>query len=167
MKVFLEQQKFNQPLVIIALYVAFIVVIGSIISKWEELSTGDTTGKIEGTIGLLIIILVAMLFYHLKLKTRIDEKGIGYQFSPFHLKPTAITWNLISKCYIRKYKGFTEFGGWGMKRRIYGKGRCYTTKGNIGLQLELKNGKQVLIGTQKKEELQRVLKTYQHKLIKE
>ncbi len=162
MKVFIEQQKFTQPLVIIALSIAFAVTGFSIYKEWDAI----LSGKLSALSGFIILLLVVLLFVNLKLKTRIDEKGIYYQFFPFHLSFRFVAWNTISNYSIRKYNGITEFGGWGMKRRIYGKGRCYTTKGNIGLQIELTNGKQLLIGTQHKEELQRTLDSYKSKIIK-
>jgi hypothetical protein len=165
MKIFIEEQKFTQPLVIVGLSMAFIVVGISTYSTWGKISNGSIGEQIGALSGLIIITLISLLFLKLKLKTRIDEMGIHYQFYPFQFSYKKIVWNSISTCTIRNYNAFSEFGGWGMKRRIYGKGRCYTTKGNIGLQLELKNGKKKLIGTQKKDELQRVLNTYQHKLI--
>ncbi|TEW77202.1 hypothetical protein E2488_04665 [Gramella jeungdoensis] len=73
-------------------------------------------------------------------------------------------WSNISECYIRNYNPISEFGGWGIKssfRRDTGK--AYTIKGSIGLQLKLKNGKKILIGTQKNEEIKRVIETYKHK----
>jgi len=49
--------------------------------------------------------------------------------------------------------------GFGQKR-----GKSYTTNGNIGLQLQLTNCKKILIGTQKKEEIQRTIDTYKNKI---
>jgi hypothetical protein len=37
---------------------------------------------------------------------------------------------------------------------------AYNVKGNMGLQIELKSGKKILIGTQIKYQLNRVLTTY-------
>lgn len=37
-------------------------------------------------ISSIILTLVTILIFSLKLKTRIDENGIAYQFSPFHVK---------------------------------------------------------------------------------
>ncbi|MFK5959158.1 MAG: hypothetical protein QM495_09870 [Lutibacter sp.] len=166
MKVFIEEQKFTQPIIIIGLSVAFIVACFSTIQKWESISNGTIGEKIAGLSGLVIIILVALLFTNLKLKTRIDEKGIYYQYFPFHFSLKLIDWNTISKCYIRNYNGISEFGGWGLKFSFRkNKGKAFTTKGDIGLQLELKNGTKILVGTQKKEELKRVLNTYQHKIL--
>jgi TATA-box binding protein (TBP) (component of TFIID and TFIIIB) len=44
-----------------------------------------------------------------------------------------------------------EYGGWGIK---YGrKGKAYNVSGNRGVQLVFKDGKQLLIGSQRAEEL--------------
>ena len=165
MKVYLEKQRFNQPLVIVGLSIAFIVVGFSTMKEWETIAQGSFSVKIGGLSGLLIISLVSLLFVNLKLKTRIDEKGIYYQYKPLHFSFRLITRESISKCYIRNYNGISEYGGWGIKFSFRkNSGRAFTTKGNIGLQIELKDGRKILIGTQKKEELQRVINTYQHKI---
>ena len=164
MKVFLEEQKFNQPLVIIGLSMAFIVVATSIYKGRTEIATNSIGEQIGALSGLIIIAFVALLFVFLKLKTRIDEIGIHYKFHPFHLTFKTITWETIANCNIRNYNAITEYGGWGMKFSFFKKGKSFTTKGDVGLQIELKNGKRILIGTQKKEELQRTLDTYKYKL---
>lgn len=165
MKVFIEEQKFTQPLVFIGLSIAIIVTIVSNIAKWETILQSSLGEKFGALIGLITIFLVILLFINLKLKTRIDEKGIYYQFYPFHRSYKLIAWKNISNTYMRKYDAVLEYGGWGIKFNFFKKkrGKSYTTKGNIGLQLELNNGKKILIGTQKKEELQRVLNTYNNK----
>lgn len=163
MKVFLEEQKITQ-LIFIGLSIALIVTGITVITEWETTLQSSLGEKIGAFGGIFIVLLVILLFINVKLKTRIDEKGISYQFYPFHRTYKIISWNEISKSYIRNYNAIFEYGGWGMKFNFFKKrGKAYTTKGNIGLQLELNNGKQILIGTQKKEELQRVLKTYSNK----
>ena len=165
MKIFIEEQKFNQPFVLIGVSVVFIIVSITTFQNWEVINQESLGSKIGSLSGIIIILLVALLFIFLKLKTRINEMGIHYQFYPFQLKHKTIPWNLISKCALRKYEAISEYGGWGMKFSFFKKrGKCYTTKGDIGLQLELKNGKKILIGTQLKEELQRTLDNYQHKI---
>ena len=165
MKVYLEEQRFNQPLVIVGLSIAFIVVGFSTMKEWGTISQGSIGEKIGVLSGLLIILLIAVLFAYLKLKTRIDEKGIQYQYKPLHFSYRLITWESINNCYVRNYNGISEYGGWGIKFSFRKKkGKSFTTKGNIGLQIELKNGSKILIGTQKKEEIQRVLETYKHKI---
>jgi len=165
MKIFIEEQKFNQPFVLIGLSVAFIVVSITTFQNWEAINQESLSSKIGSLSGIIIVLFVALLFIFLKLKTRIDEIGIHYQFYPFQFNYKTIPWNLISKCYVRKYDAISEYGGWGMKFSFFKKrGRCYTTKGNVGVQLELKNEKKILIGTQLKEELQKTLENYQYKI---
>ena len=164
MKVYIEEQKFSQPLVFIGLAIALIVTIFAVANDWQIILESSTIKKIGALSGVFIVLLVILLFINLKLKTRIDEKGIYYQFYPLHQSFKIIPWDEISKTYIRNYDAISEYGGWGMKFSLFKKrGKAYTTKGNIGLQLEFRDGKKLLIGTQKKEELQRVLNTYQQK----
>jgi hypothetical protein len=166
MKIFKEEQKFNQPLVIIGLSSAFLIIGLAIYKSWPEVEAGSLGEKIGAFSGLIIVALVSLLFVFLKLKTRVDEIGIHYKFMPFQLNFKTINWDSISTCTIRNYDAISEYGGWGMKFSFFGKkGKSYTTKGSIGLQLVLKNEQKILIGTQKKEELQRTLDTYKHKVM--
>ena len=160
MKVFIEEQKFTQP-IFIGLSIALIVTGVTIITEWETTIQNSLGEKLGALSAVIVTLLVILLFMNLKLKTKIDENGVSYQFYPFYRSFKVISWNTISKSYIRSYDAIFEFGGWGMKINFFKKKvKAFTTKGNIGLQLELKNGKKILIGTQKKEELQRVLNTY-------
>jgi len=165
MKVFLEEQKMTKPLVIIILAIVFIGFCISIVSKWESISQNNSGAKIAASSSLIILLLVALIFLNLKLKTRIDEKGIYFQFYPVHFSYRFIAWNEISKCFIRKYKAIIEYGGWGFRIGLRKKiGSAFSVQGNIGLQIELKNGKKILIGTQKKEDMQRVIDNYSTKI---
>jgi len=167
MKVFKEEQKFTQPLVYIGLSVATIVTSIPIIKEWSTISQLSLSKLLGAFSGHLILGLVILLFLFLKLKTRIDQNGISFQFTPFHFEKKHFSWNEINKVYVRNYDAISEFGGWGIKGGVFwrkSKGKAYNVKGDIGLQLELKNGKRVLIGTQKKLEIERVLKTYEEKI---
>ncbi|MES2389410.1 MAG: hypothetical protein V4543_15515, partial [Bacteroidota bacterium] len=57
-----------------------------------------------------------------------------------------------AKAYIRTYSPMGEYGGWGIRYGI-NKGWLYNVSGNMGLQLELLDGKKVLIGTRKPDEI--------------
>jgi hypothetical protein len=91
----------------------------------------------------------------LHLDTWISDDGIRYRFFPFHLKRHLIPWSDIRQAYVRTYKPIAEYGGWGI-RGLFGDG-AYNVKGNIGLQLELKNGKKLLLGTQYGEKIEELL----------
>jgi hypothetical protein len=165
MKIFKEEQRFTQTWLIVLLAFSIIVPIAITTKEYLAVDSKITTNQFVLTL-LGISISVAFIFFF-KLKTRIDEKGIQYQFSPFHLKMKLIKWEEIKKVYVRNYDPISEYGGWGLKGGFFWnkeKGKCVNISGDIGLQIEFKNGKKLLIGTQKKEEATSVLKTYQNKI---
>lgn len=165
MKIFIEEQKFRQSWLFIGLAIAFVVVTIPIVKDWNTISQGSFLEMLNDLGGILVILFVFALFNFFKLKTRIDEKGIYYQYLPFHFSYRFIPWEAISKCYVRNYNAIFEYGGWGMKFSFRkSKGKSFTVKGSNGLQLELMDGKKILIGTQKKEEIRRTLDTYQDKV---
>lgn len=165
MKIFIEEQKFTQSWLFIGLAIAFLVVAIPIIKDWDTISQGSFGEILNDLGGILTILIAFVLFSSFKLKTSIDEKGIYYQYLPFHFSCRFLPWNTVSKCYVRNYDAIFEYGGWGLKFSFRkNKGKSFTVKGNIGFQLELKNGKKILIGTQKKDEIQRAIDTYQDKI---
>lgn len=100
----------------------------------------------------LIPLTMLFLFYSMNLKTKIDHNGISYKMFPFHFKFRQLNWDEIQEAYAREYRPLREYGGWGIKYR--GKsGKAYNVSGNKGLQIVLKDGKKILLGTNKYEEL--------------
>ncbi len=165
MKIFIEEQKFTQIWLFLGLAIIFIMVTIPIVKDWNTISQGSVREILSNTGGVLVLLFVFVLFNFFKLKTRIDEKGIYYQYLPFHFSYRFLPWDVITKCYVRNYNAIFEYGGWGLKFSFRkSKGKSFTVKGNIGLQIVLHNGKNILIGTQKKEELQRTIETYKNKI---
>ncbi len=162
MKVFVEEQRFSSY-VFIGLFVSFCVVTFVPLKEIDTFIDKDFSIILLKFLGSIVVLLVGILFLFLKLKTRIDEKGIHYQFLPFHFSEKSILWGEIEQCYVRKYSPIMEYGGWGI-RGISKKNKAYNTKGNIGLQLILKNGHKLLIGSQLQTELEQVIKNYKSKL---
>ena len=107
---------------------------------------------------------IVLSIYTINLKTRIDEKGVQYQFFPFNLKPRLLSWCDIDSCYVRTYSPIKEYGGWGYRSGILSYGKAYNIKGNVGIQLILKNGKKLLIGTQQKEQAKQVIANYRSEM---
>jgi hypothetical protein len=111
--------------------------------------------------GLLITasltILLTVLFINFRLDTIIKKDGIYVRFFPFHLKFKYYPWNKISKFYVRQYSPISEYGGWGLRFGLFGKGTAFNVSGNKGLQIEFTNNNRLLIGTNKPEELSETL----------
>jgi hypothetical protein len=107
---------------------------------------------------ILTVLLVDLILVFIQLKTNINEKGIYYQLFPFQLKEKKIYWNEIAEVNIRKYSPIWEYGGWGY-RYSFKYGKAFNISGNMGLQIILKNGKKILIGTNKPEVLSAFLES--------
>lgn len=103
------------------------------------------------------IILVSVLLFYTRLNTQIKKDGIYFKFFPFHWSYKYYSWDMVDKCYVRTYSPLGEYGGWGIRYSMFGQGMAYNMSGNKGLQLELNNGKKILIGTNKPIELEEVL----------
>ena len=64
----------------------------------------------------------------------------------------------MSEYYAREYKPLREYGGWGIRCSLK-RGKAYNVSGNKGVQLVFKNGKQLLIGSQKAEALEEAIRS--------
>ncbi len=62
----------------------------------------------------------------------------------------------VVRAYARTYQPLAEYGGWGI--RGVGGNRAFNMRGNEGVQLELRSGQKVLIGSEKPEELVRAIR---------
>jgi hypothetical protein len=109
--------------------------------------------------GLAVFSMLLLLFLFLvQLQTRIDENGIHYKFSPFHLQYTTITWYNVSDAYMRQYEPLYEFAGWGIRGTL--KNKALSMSGKYGLQLVLRNGGKLIIGTRKPVEIKAIAQHY-------
>ena len=63
-------------------------------------------------------------------------------------------------CHAITYNPIMDFGGWGYRVSWKGKGTALNVKGNKGIELILKNGKKITIGTQKPEEAMHAINSY-------
>lgn len=165
MKVFKEEQRFTQLWIIVLILISILVPLLIIGTAYLKDDTNVSAFEFYLTIG--ITVLVASLIFLFKLNTRIDEKGIYYQFFPFHLRLKIIPWTSIEKAYVRKYDAISEYGGWGLRSGFFwrkSKGTAINVSGNIGIQLDLNNGKKFLIGTNQEEQAKQVLQKYNSKI---
>ncbi|MCO6495447.1 MAG: hypothetical protein J5I91_07215 [Bacteroidetes bacterium] len=117
---------------------------------------GNHPASINGMVLITIFILViTSLVLGMTLRTIIKQDGIYVKIFPFFTKYKFYKWEEISNVYVRKYKPLLEYGGWGI--RGFYKNRAFNISGNMGLQIEFKNGKKLLIGTHQPEELDKII----------
>jgi hypothetical protein len=96
-----------------------------------------------------------LFMYLLQLIVRVTPNELVIRFFPVHRRRIAI--RDIKSCEAREYHPIAEYGGWGIR---WGGdlGMAYNVRGNQGVQLELANGKRLLIGTQKPKELESAIR---------
>jgi hypothetical protein len=107
----------------------------------------------------LFLLFLFIFLISIKLKTRITDAGIYYRFIPFQFKETFIEWHELKDAYIRAYDSFNEYGGWGIRTGSTKTGKAINTSASSskGLQLQFNDGKLLLIGTRRPEEIQLIL----------
>lgn len=110
--------------------------------------TGQAIWTIAVAMGVMVMTMA--LLGSLRLRTRIDQHGVHFQMRVFHWKEQTIPWADIDQIYVRQYSPVAEYGGWGMKG--VGKNRAYNVRGNYGIQIVKKDGRRILIGTQRPDE---------------
>jgi hypothetical protein len=93
----------------------------------------------------------------MEIRTTITNEYIEVQYFPFNLKPRKIFWNELASFETRTADCLKEYWGWGYKGTK--KNRAYTAYVDYGLQLTFQNGNRLFIGSQKKEELENIIKT--------
>ena len=106
---------------------------------------------------VIFCVSLTLLFLKSRLETEVRQDGIYYRFFPFINKFRKIDPGSLKYAKVRIYHPITEFGGWGIRFSLSGNGVAYTVSGNLGLQLELKNGNKILLGSQKPDEFRSVL----------
>ena len=104
-------------------------------------------------------ILLIYFLFSIKLVTTIDTAGIHYRFFPFQLKTRSIGWDELRDAYMREYNSFHEYGGWGIRIGSAKTGNAVNTSasGKVGLQLQFKDGKLLLIGTKQPGAIEKII----------
>jgi len=164
LKVFKEEQRFTQTWIIVLVMSGAIIPLFIILDEYLKNDTAYSTWEWVLILGLTL--LAPAIIFVFKLYTRIDESGIHYKYFPFHFRFKTIPWEDIAKAYVRTYDAISEYGGWGLKGGVFwkkSKGTAINVSGDIGIQLELKNGKKILIGTNLEEDARMVLRHYSEK----
>ena len=111
---------------------------------WGDRPMSDTGLTVVGPLVILMMLGFLWLFWTLTLITEVREDGVHIRYKPMRKK--FIAFDEIESCEARTYSAIREYGGWGIK---FGpSGKAYNVSGNEGVQLRLKNGSRLLIGSQ-------------------
>ncbi|KPK44085.1 MAG: hypothetical protein AMJ65_04030 [Phycisphaerae bacterium SG8_4] len=160
--VFREEQKFKAWLRWLVYLSMGLAACISILALRKEFAGQNPPGTQEAILaiigGIAVPVLVAALFFLLGLETEVRSDGVYVRFVPFHIRFKRFVPGDLSKYYARQYKPIREYGGWGIRCSLRN-GKAYSTSGDRGVQLVFKSGKQLLIGSQKAEELEQAIRS--------
>lgn len=159
-KLFQETQRFNQWWIWLIQILNIGMTIFFALSAYVQIVKGKPVGTKPAPDSILIIatigsVLLCLLFFSMKLKTTVTKDRINFRFYPFHLKEQEYSLSDIEKMEVVKYNPIGEYGGWGI--RGIGNNKAFNVKGSQGLKIHFKNGSKILLGTQKPQELQKVI----------
>ena len=165
MQYFKEEQRFRQPwiwTIMLLSLVASLVIFGyaliqQLILKepFGDKLASDTVLTITAVTVFILIGGSTLLLYKMKLVTKLDSNCLHIVFSPF--RPRDIALNDIAHWQTRTYRPIWDYGGWGI--RVGRRGWTYNVSSNRGVELQLTNGKKLLIGSQRSEELSAAIST--------
>jgi hypothetical protein len=103
-----------------------------------------------GWLGLCAGGSVALLLLVAGLDTEVRLDGLYVRFRPF-TRRRRIGWREIVRAEACRYRPLREYGGWGI--RFGPRGKAYNVHGDRGVRLELTDGRRLLIGSQRPDEL--------------
>lgn len=102
-------------------------------------------------IGLLALFLAA------NLSTQVRDDGLYLRYFPFHLSFHRLPLENMAAVEAVTYSPLRDYGGWGIR---YGRGgKAYNPTGNRGVRISYLNGRHILIGSQRPEELARAIES--------
>ncbi|WP_461449250.1 hypothetical protein [Mucilaginibacter sp.] len=148
--IFKETQRLKLLLIIA---IIFTLLFGVIL--FIQVIMGKPVGSHPAPNVLLIVfftigVLGSIFSGRLKLLLVIHEGEIHVSYGIF-TGDNKYKLNEIKALKGRKYDALKEFWGWGV--RYNNNESCFTVSGDDALEIELKNGEKILIGTQKPDEI--------------
>jgi hypothetical protein len=148
---FHEEQRFHGA--ILGMLIAALVVV-AIVTVVELVAGRPAQFWLVG-IGPLVAGVVAVLLSLSHLDVDVTDGGVTIAFR-YVWPARRIAFSEIVGLGIRRYSPLLEYGGWGV--RLGPKGWGYMTSGDEGVQLRLRKGLPVLIGSARPRELEAAIR---------
>ena len=156
---FSEQQRFRQwwlwSLILIAPGISVWAVIQQVVIGFPF---GDNPAPDYLLMTLLIVVGggLPLFMYTAGLDTEVGDSGLYLRFRPFHFRRLRFDFSSIVIVEPHTYSPLKDYGGWGI--RYGGNGKAYNVSGNKGVLLKFEDGRTLLIGSQRHEELSLAIK---------
>lgn len=105
---------------------------------------------------LFIGVGLPVLFVFIRLVLEVTPDAVVISYRP--LKKRRIPLADIDQAAVRTYNAIKEYGGWGIKGWSF-KNVAYNVSGDRGVELTLRDGRRVMLGSQRPEELAQAIET--------
>lgn len=154
-----EVQRFEQLWIrLLIIILPIVVVVPQAWGVYRQLVLGIPYGGNMMPDAVLVLIFlasstvvlgIAWLFMKAELIVRVMPNELSINFAPITRR--TIPWSKIHSAESVTYKPLLEYSGWGLR---YGKkGMAYNVSGNRGVLLEVEGSGNILIGSQRPDEL--------------
>lgn len=158
---FFEEEKFDQKWnLFLVTPITSGMIIFLLVSLYYQLILEKPVGSeplsdaefiILSVITIPILLFIIWLFFVMKLTVKIDENKIYVKFYPLMKREYLI--DDIESFEIKEFNPIIDFGGWGLRYSIRWRTTGFIMRGKVGVHIHFKNKKNILIGSQKSNEL--------------
>ena len=156
---FREEQRFRQ-------WWLWVIVIGPAVLAWWPFMQQVIEGKPVGhnpapdwlvwVIWIFIGLGLPFFFGRVSMVTEVYEDRVLIRYRPFTRRTIATA--EVERAEVRTYNAVKDYGGWGIKGWSKTK-MAYNVSGNRGVELTLRNGQSVMLGSQRADELVAVIQS--------
>jgi hypothetical protein len=112
---------------------------------------GDRELLVVGGLYILLGLVFIVGFWRGGLVTEVRPSGLYVKFSPFHREFRRVPLEGIRLCRSIRYRPILDYGGWGI--RVGFRKRAYNISGNAGVEIEYEDGRTLLLGSKKADQL--------------
>jgi hypothetical protein len=144
---FRESQRFHQSRVGGWVFLAGAAAVG--LTVLALAGSGDFLHP-AGLLGIAIGAGTIALFGVAELRVEVRPDALHVRFFPL-TREHRFDWTQIASAEARSYRPIREYGGWGVRFGRHGK--AYNVYGDRGVQLAFHDGRRLLIGSQRADEL--------------
>ncbi|MDD1771994.1 MAG: DUF6141 family protein [Methanomassiliicoccales archaeon] len=116
----------------------------------EPLGSDPVSDTVMVAMVLTIGIVLPLLLLNIHLTVIVTDR-ISIRFFPFMPRPRIVRPEQIKRSQATRYDPLLDYGGWGI--RGWSMDRAYNVKGDSAVRLWLSDGRTILIGSQRPEEL--------------
>jgi len=112
---------------------------------------GTAAGMMIGGIAVALACAAVAAMFFARLIVEVREDGLYVRFFPLHLSFKRIPLERAVRVGAVRYRPILQYGGWGI--RWTWRGKAYNVSGSRGVRIDFENGKHLLIGSQRPQEL--------------